>query len=89
MGSGGGGSSGSSSSSAAPALRQVDLTQLAGVVAWDGASALLEGIPSTLYLGECEVRQLKERLEDASARECPGDHLVLLKRLSSMVTARP
>ena len=78
MGSGDGTSGGAASSSAAPALRQADLTQLAGVVAWDGASALLEGIPPTLYLGEREVTQLKERLQDASSRECPDDHLVLL-----------
>ena len=76
MGSGDGTSGGAASSSAAPALRQADLTQLAGVVAWDGASSLLEGIPPTLYLGEREVTQLKERLQDASARECPDDHLV-------------
>ena len=88
MGSGDGSSGGAaSSSSAAPALRQVDLTQLAGVVAWDGASSLLEGIPPTLYLGEREVTQLKERLLDASARESPDDHLVLLRRLSTMVTS--
>ena len=90
MGSGDGSSGGvASSSSAAPALRQVDLTQLAGVVAWDGASSLLEGIPPTLYLGEREVSQLKERLLDASARESPDDHLVLLRRLSTMVTSAP
>ena len=63
--------------------------KLAGVVAWDGASSLLEGIPPTLYLGEREVTQLKERLQDASARECPDDHLVLLRRLSTMVTSAP
>jgi len=89
MGSGDGTSGGAASSSAAPALRQADLTQLAGVVAWDGASALLEGIPPTLYLGEREVAQLKERLQDASSRECPDDHLVLLRRLSTMVTSAP
>ena len=89
MGSGDGTSGGAASSSAAPALRQADLTQLAGVVAWDGASSLLEGIPPTLYLGEREVTQLKERLQDASARECPDDHLVLLRRLSTMVTSAP
>ena len=89
MGSGDGTSGGAAASSAAPALRQADLTQLAGVVAWDGASSLLEGIPPTLYLGEREVSQLKERLLDASARESPDDHLVLLRRLSTMVTSAP
>ena len=89
MGSGGGTAGGEASSSAAPALRQADLTQLAGVVTWDGGSSLLEGIPSTLYLGEHDVTQLKERLQDASTRECPEDQLVLLRRLSSMVTSAP
>ena len=90
MGSGGGTAGGEASSSAgAPALRQADLTQLAGVVMWDGGSSLLEGIPSTLYLGEHDVTQLKERLQDASTRECPEDQLVLLRRLSSMVTSAP
>ena len=90
MGNGGGTAGGEASSSAgAPALRQADLTQLAGVVTWDGGSSLLEGIPSTLYLGEHDVTQLKERLQDASTRECPEDQLVLLRRLSSMVTSAP
>ena len=41
------------------------------------------GHPATLYLGD-EVNRLKERLEDATTRECPSDHLVLLRRLSGM-----
>ena len=90
-----GGSGGGGSSSAG--LRQADLTQLSGVVTWDSGGAggaadsttLLEGIPSTLYLGEDEVNRLKERLEDATTRECPSDHLVLLRRLSGMPCTRP
>ena len=88
----GNGSSGSSAAS----LRQADLTQLSGVVAWGGggggssaSDALLEGIPSTLYLGEDDVNRLKARLEDATNRQCPSDHLVLLKRLSGMPCTRP
>lgn len=73
-------------------MQQASLTDMGGVVAYRDpttSDALLEGIPSTLYLGEDDVNTLKARLLDAKEKGRVEDMLTLLRRLSAMVCATP
>tara|TARA_B110001452_G_scaffold228234_1_gene203531 strand:- start:709 stop:1089 length:381 start_codon:yes stop_codon:yes gene_type:complete len=82
----------SCSSTWTSAQRQASLTDMGGVVAYQDpatSDALLEGIPSTLYLGEDDVNTLKARLLDAKERGSAEDMLTVLRRLSAMVRDSP
>ena len=71
---------------AEPKLSQRTLGELRGVIP---SAEMLPGIPTTLYLGEGDVRRLGKLLE-AAAEGCNIERmLVILRRLSQMPCTRP
>ena len=79
-------SSGDGASSSKPAApqRQASIFELKGVVALgeEAAAAGGEEIPTTLYLGNEAILQLKQRLQEATAAADPDAALSVLRRLS-------
>eukprot|EP00962_Isochrysis_galbana_P035578 scaffold12209_cov134-Isochrysis_galbana.AAC.3 len=81
-----------SSSSSSGALRQATLQSLSGVVNWSRGerhAPALKGVPTTLYLGEEDVVDLRERLSAAVSISDEDACLAILRRLAAMPCTRP
>jgi hypothetical protein len=80
------------SSSSGGGMRQATLQSLSGVVDWSRGerhASALEGVPTTLYLGEQDVVDLRERLSAAVSRSDEEASLAILRRLAAMPCTRP
>mmetsp|Transcript_33648 Transcript_33648/g.71804 ORF Transcript_33648/g.71804 Transcript_33648/m.71804 type:complete len:381 (-) Transcript_33648:420-1562(-) len=73
------------------AMRQASIEHMPGVINWrrGARESALEGVPSTLYLGEADVLRIKERLSAATASGDESTSLALLQRLAAMPCTRP
>ena len=73
------------------AMRQASIADMSGVVNWRRGERepTLEGVPTTLYLGEADVLRIKERLSAATEGGDEGAILALLQRLAAMPCTRP
>lgn len=81
-----------SSSSSSGQLRQATLQSLRGVVDWSRGekhASALEGVPTTLYLGEGDVLNIRHRLSAAVDKGDEEACLALLRRLAAMPCTRP
>jgi len=73
-------------------MRQATLQSLSGVVDWSRGerhATALDGVPTTLYLGEADVINLRERLSAAAANGDEDACLAVLTRLAAMPCTRP